>query len=274
MKIAVLGKGGSGKSSISWLLSNHLSTTHNFRTLAIDGDHNMDLTSNLNVDESKVKYFKDFNTKFRSLANMPAKGMWKEYFNCDRVDFKYPNDDSWSEYITTVNKNLDLLVIGLGDQDLMNYNVCSHGVSAPLKYMLPSISLEPNTAIVYDSVAGVDMLNYGIYFGFDLLLIVVEPHKNSIKVAQQISALATIQNLPWKYVINKFESNIILSEFVNTNINNILARISKDRGIEEYDYSQLSPINSLELDKILQYKAPAPLMQPFDRLKQFEINKQ
>jgi CO dehydrogenase nickel-insertion accessory protein CooC1 len=173
-----------------------------------------------------------------------------------------------------VNKNLDLLVIGLGDQDLMNYNVCSHGVSAPLKYMLPSISLEPNTAIVYDSVAGVDMLNYGIYFGFDLLLIVVEPHKNSIKVAQQISALATIQNLPWKYVINKFESNIILSEFVNTNINNILARISKDRGIEEYDYSQLSPINSLELDKILQYKAPAPLMQPFDRLKQFEINKQ
>jgi CO dehydrogenase maturation factor len=274
MKFAVLGKGGSGKSSISWLLSSHLSSGCNIRTLAIDGDHNMDLTTNLNVDESNIKYFKDFNPKFRSLANMPQKGMWKEYFNSNRVDFKYPNDSNWSEYITTVNKNLDLLVIGLGDQDLMNYNVCSHGVSAPLKYMLPSITLDPNTAIIYDSVAGVDMLNYGMYFGFDLILIVVEPHKNSIKVAQQISSLATIQNLPWKYVINKDNSSPIIDEFIQANCEYILARISKDQAIEDYDYSKCSVINTEELDKIVGYKTPDTLANPFERLKQFELNKQ
>jgi CO dehydrogenase maturation factor len=47
MKIVVMGKGGSGKSSLSWLLSKYISKSK--KVVAIDADHNMDLTSNLGI---------------------------------------------------------------------------------------------------------------------------------------------------------------------------------------------------------------------------------
>lgn len=49
MKIAFVGKGGSGKSSLSWLFVKTLESSGS-DVLAIDADHNMDLTSNLGLD--------------------------------------------------------------------------------------------------------------------------------------------------------------------------------------------------------------------------------
>jgi CO dehydrogenase nickel-insertion accessory protein CooC1 len=40
MKIAILGKGGSGKSSVSWLLINYLVSKQENNVLAIDTDNN------------------------------------------------------------------------------------------------------------------------------------------------------------------------------------------------------------------------------------------
>lgn len=274
MKIAILGKGGSGKSSISWLIANVLTKDMNFKTLAIDGDHNMDLTSNLGVNTDDVNFFKGFNTRFRELSGMPTKGMWKEYFSSTKLDFIYPNDPELNEYIKTVSENLELMVIGLGDQDLMNYQVCSHGVSAPLKYLLPTIALSPKSAIVYDSVAGVDMLNYGMYFGFDLLLVVVESHTNSIKVAKQIQSLAKLQGLEVKFLLNKYnpESEQI-REFENENSTDILARISKDEGIESYNYSNVTTSTVNQITNLIESASIKPIDNIYDTLRSFELNK-
>jgi len=53
MKIAFLGKGGSGKSTLATAAVRHLHSTGR-HVLAIDADHNMDLSFNLGADGERV----------------------------------------------------------------------------------------------------------------------------------------------------------------------------------------------------------------------------
>ncbi|NJL63972.1 MAG: AAA family ATPase, partial [Methylacidiphilales bacterium] len=207
MKVAILGKGGSGKSTISWLLSQYLSQVKNIKTLAIDADHNMDLSTCLGVNPYEVKHFKDFNDEFRQLANMPKVGMWREYFKSSPVYFTYPQIEQTEivgKYLTSVNPNLDLIVLGLGDEEIMNSYKCSHALSAPVKHMLPTLNMENGSWLVLDSVAGSDMVNYGLYFAFDCVIAVVEGNVNSIKVANQLHNLINKQGMKLNFILNKY----------------------------------------------------------------------
>ncbi len=55
MKIAVVGKGGSGKSSVSWLLTEHILQNSNKKVLAIDADYNMDFSYLLAPEKTDIK---------------------------------------------------------------------------------------------------------------------------------------------------------------------------------------------------------------------------
>lgn len=275
MKLAILGKGGSGKSSVSWLLSNFLSQDKNHQTLAIDADHNMDLSSSLNFETDDINYFKDFNSEFRKIAGMKQDGMWKEYFNFSPVHFQYPNDPRLNNYIYNISPKLDLMVEGLGDKNLMHSNKCSHSYSAPLKYMLPTLELKENSWVVLDSVAGTDMMNYGLYFGFDVLIVVVEGHTNSIKVAKQIKSLADRQGLRLYFVLNKFnQENQLISDFMLQFKDFILGKIASDLGILEYKYKSVNSQTKKSLEDIYNQISMLPKntdsikkLQEFEKLK-------
>jgi CO dehydrogenase maturation factor len=275
MKLAILGKGGSGKSSVSWLIVNYLSIDKNYQTLAIDGDHNMDLASCLGVDADKTKFFKDFNSEFRRLAGMKEVGMWKEYFDHDAVQFSYPNNSQFTRYITKVNPKLDLIVAGLGDEDLMLSNKCSHALSAPLKYMMPTLELQQDSWIVLDSVAGSDMLNYGLYFGFDVLCVVVEGHINSIKVAKQLKVLTDKQGLKLHFILNKYNpENKLIQEFETENKDWIIGQIPLDMGVLEYDYTRINKTTKDALNSVIANVSKLPRVKDaYENLKQFELAK-
>jgi CO dehydrogenase nickel-insertion accessory protein CooC1 len=51
MKIAVVGKGGSGKSAVSWLLSSYLSLHQKKKVLAVDADYNLNLVQSFSTQE-------------------------------------------------------------------------------------------------------------------------------------------------------------------------------------------------------------------------------
>jgi CO dehydrogenase maturation factor len=279
MKIAVVGKGGSGKSSISWLLSNYLAKDANQQTLAIDSDHNMDLATNLGIEPSNVNHFKDFNKKFRQLSGMPEKGMWKEYFNHPQLEFNYPKDSKISEYITKINEKLDIIVVGLGDEQVMENIICSHGLSAPIKYMIPTLKLEKDTWVVLDSVAGSDMINYGLYFGFDVLICVVESHTNSLKVANQLQYLLKKQGLTLHFIVNKFDSETLddypdFKNFIETNKDLILGYLPLDIEIIKYKYDKISDQTKKELQNIIKkIKGISPMENSYNKLKTFELAK-
>ncbi|MGL4758033.1 MAG: hypothetical protein ACRCXZ_01755 [Patescibacteria group bacterium] len=274
MKIAVLGKGGSGKSTVSWLLSKYFSSIKKVKTLAIDGDHNMDLSTNLGFEIQNPNYFKDFGSEFRKLANMPTKGMWKEYFNNKVVNFSYPEDSFINDYTYKIDSNLDLVIVGLGSDEVMENIACSHGLSAPVKYMMPTLDIKDDVVVIYDSVAGVDMLNYGLYFGFDVLLIIVEGHRNSIKVAEQIMHFAKIQGLNFQFIVNKFDiENQLLSDFVIKYKENIVEFLEYDKGMRDYKFDEVEEKSIRKLDKINQELKKFKSILPFEKLKSFELSK-
>lgn len=285
MKIAILGKGGTGKSTVSWLLSSHLASNKKNNILAIDADHNMDLTSSLGIEITETdKFFHKSNKTFKDLMQIPEGQRWQfqfepEYEGPYWIKFNYkPASDFLSKYIFKLRPNLDLLVTGLGEEDIMYTGMCSHGLSSPFKYLIPRLEMNENCFLVMDSVAGTDMVNYGLYFGFDVVIIVVEGHINSIKVARQLDQVLEKQGTKAYFILNKFNSkNEQITNFISENTvkNRILGEIPIDNEIMNYNYKKISSKTKENLDLILNKIKALPKVSTggLELLKQFEAKK-
>ena len=254
MKIAILGKGGSGKSTVSWLLAKHLSKKN--KVLVIDADHNMDLMANLGitVDSSTPAFYKA-NDEIRKLANMPALGRWAGYMKLQPLLLNYNqnsiNSELLNQYIISVSSNLDLITMGLGEDDIMYGDKCAHGLSAHLKYILPTIQVNTSDTLLIDSVAGADMLNYGLYYGCDFVCVVVEGHKNSIKVATQLLEIAKKQSINLKFILNKYNlDNQIIVDFEKEFEAYIIGKLPNDPKVLDLDFDKISPDLVQALDNL------------------------
>ena len=117
MKIAFVGKGGSGKSTLSHQMTEHL-LTQGYRVLAIDADHNMDLAFNL---------VQDFKGPFLGeLAKGDAR-LALERFSLE------PADAFTERYASRLRDDLRLMVAGPHTDDVLEGKRCSHSLSSPLK---------------------------------------------------------------------------------------------------------------------------------------------
>ena len=254
MKIAFVGKGGSGKSSVSWLAVKTIEDMGSF-VLAIDADHNMDLTSNLGLDPEKTVLMhrteKEFmETLGASDENKVSGLLTKEQGSLPSFTVSPP--DTYTASISTkVSDNISLINIGLGSPDVMFSSKCSHGLSGPLKYYLGLLN-ERDSFVVIDSVAGADMLNYGLYAGIDAVIGVVEPHRNSVKVFEQIQDICRKSHIPCFAVINKPSDNDFYKDFVTKNSNLVLGEIPFDESVMNYDYKNIGVNTKKQMVDVLQ----------------------
>jgi len=272
MKIAIVGKGGSGKSSTSWLLSKFLSQKS--QVLAIDADHNMDLAGIYGLEINQdTNTFHRLHDRFRQEVGLLEDSKWYRIIleNENPHRFSLSPKDSYTKLISHfINQNLDLAVVGLGADDIMFSDRCAHGHSAPLKFYLALLE-EDDSYVVVDGVAGADMVNFGLYNGVDMILGVVEPHINSMKVFRQLLELSRLQNIPMYGVVNKPRENNLYQEIYQDFGNIILGEIKYDEAIIDYEFGKISEhtldsLNNLwnNVEKI--YKKEDTL----ERLKNFE----
>jgi len=185
MIIAFLGKGGSGKSTISSGFVMHQHQTGK-KVLAIDVDHNMDMAYNISPTDNLVYFGDTVGTYLRKLG--VSTNSWRDVFALDPLpEFFFKEEDPFLELAgNKIAENLYLLVAGPHTDTVLSGKMCSHGLATPLKIFLPLLNTNEQEMVVLDEKAGVDGAGTGIPTGVHCVAVVVEPTVASTKAAVQI----------------------------------------------------------------------------------------
>lgn len=240
MRIAICGKGGSGKSTVSWLLAKHLAQSA--PVLAIDADYNMDLAHNLGwTEEAGGRFISQAEGDFYQYLNLTEKDFYVDLpTKTDLKSFTFqPNDTFTQSLVQPAGDNVSLMIAGPTHPNLLYGHRCSHAYVSSLKYYLPL--LQTDCPVIIDSVAGTDMVSYGMYLGVDAVVVVVEPTANSMGVFRQISDITDEFGIPAFAVMNKVVQGRPAAEtFVVRHKSQILAEIPADVSLMEMDWNQIS----------------------------------
>ena len=252
MIIGFLGKGGSGKSSVSSQMALYLNSQHK-SVLAIDADHNMDLASILGFEVGDdTRTFHRVHSEFQQKVGLAQDSKWSRIVLEDRSlpQFSFQPSDEFTQSISyPIHHNLSLQVVGLGAEDVLYSARCAHGHSAPLKFYLPLLN-EGNNQVIIDGVAGADMLHFGLFSGVDMLVGVVEPHINSKKVFEQLRVLAAKLDIPFYGILNKPRDNDLYHQIKQEYKGILLGEIPIDEAILEYKFEALNDITTQALKHI------------------------
>lgn len=164
MIIGFFGKGGSGKTTTCFQFLRAVKHLYpDF--LAVDADHNMDLSFNFGVED--ISPF---------------------------VGRTHPLPEGGS-----------LIAAGPHTEQVFNGEVCSHYLFRPLKAELLNRKDKPDSLVVVDNTAGMDSVGAGIPPLLDVAVVCVEPAMHSLKVGQQIVAALKRFPTPTLIVANKLQ---------------------------------------------------------------------
>lgn len=243
MVIGVLGKGGSGKSTVSTNLVRFLASQEHATVLAIDADHNMDLAYNLGAPET-FPYLGSSMPDLKKIAGLSPEDNYREALlkNTQGLFSLDPKDAFTETYATNLSGNLSLMAAGPQTDDVLADRACSHVLFTALKVYLPLLSLRDGQWVVVDEKAGADGASTGIPTGFDVALVVSEPTVHGMKTARQIASLLDHYEVPYEFVMNKVMEQCDDSDVVSGLGKAPIATIGFDQSFSRFDGSNISPI--------------------------------
>ncbi|WP_406670010.1 carbon monoxide dehydrogenase accessory protein CooC [Methanolobus sp. ZRKC4] len=228
VKIAITGKGGVGKTTLSGTLARMLAR-EGYDVLAIDADADMNLASSLGV-KNPPQPLTDYKDLIEERAGEKG-GMFK---------FNPKVDDIVDKFGVVGPDNVKMLVMGTVEK---GGSGCMCPASAFLRAFLRHAVLKDTSAVILDMEAGIEHLGRGTTRGIDLMIIVVEPGMRSIETAQRIKELSEgidVKNLA--AVINKGTSANIKPRLEELGIP-VLGEIPYDTELVEADFQGLAPID-------------------------------
>jgi CO dehydrogenase maturation factor len=209
MILGFLGKGGSGKSSVATQMALFL-RAQGKAVLAIDADHNMDLSYNLFGGRlPKMRYVSESLKDMQTYIHLPDTTKYSEAFlrNVETRFSLAPQDTVTTTYTTKIEDNLHLMAAGPQTDTVLYGKSCSHSLTTALKVYLPLLNLKENEMVVVDEKAGADGVTTGIVTGIDVGVIVCEPALHSTKTAKQIAELMDFYGTPYVFVGNKINDS-------------------------------------------------------------------
>jgi CO dehydrogenase maturation factor len=250
MKIAVTGKGGVGKTTLTSLLAYAYAAKDN-TVLAIDADPSPCLGDALGFPSELLK-------GIRPIAEMEdlimertgaKKGTYGGYFKIN------PRTDDIPDKYSALHRGIRLLELGAVE---LGHDGCICPESVLLKSLVSHILLYRNEVVLLDMYAGVEHLSRATTDAVDMMLIVAEPTARSLGTASQIRDLAGGLHVQNVYLVGSKVENQADKDFIKENSPGllVLGYLSNDPAVRTADRSRqpvydLAPTLAKEAQEII-----------------------
>ncbi len=196
MKVLICGKGGSGKSTITALLAKSM-VKRRYNVLVVDSDEsNFGLHKQLGLEmpDDFMKYLGGKKTLGEKLMQAYQKGDTISIF-----ENKWKISDIPEAYTVEKGK-IKMMTIGK-IHDLGEGCACPMGALA--RNLLNNMETTSKDVIFVDTEAGIEHFGRGVEEGCDLILMVLDPSYESIRLSEKIKELSETAGKPCCFILNR-----------------------------------------------------------------------
>ncbi|MGW0534238.1 ATP-binding protein [Streptomyces sp. NPDC003032] len=217
MKIAFVGKGGSGKTTLSSLFIRHLAAT-GAPVIAVDADINQHLGPALGLDETDATrlpalgahlplikdYLRGSNPRIPSADTMIKTTPPGEGSRLLRVREDNPVYDACARPLELDDTTVRLMVTGPFTEADLGV-ACYHSKTGAVELCLNHLVDGRDEYAVVDMTAGSDSFASGMFTRFDMTFLVAEPTRKGVSVYRQYKEYARDFGVDLKVVGNKVQ---------------------------------------------------------------------
>ena len=208
MKLAISGKGGTGKSTLAAALA-LLMKKKGWRVLAVDADPDGNLAAALGALPEEMARIIPIS-KQKELIEERTGAKVKQYGQMFKLN---PEVADIAEGYGTNLKGVTLLVLGAIEA---GGSGCACPESVLIRALVTDLVLRRKDALIMDMEAGIEHLGRATAQGVDTLLVMVEPSQRAVDSAHRVARLAAEIGLrDIRFVANKIASTAD-EEFVRT----------------------------------------------------------
>jgi CO dehydrogenase maturation factor len=180
VKIAITGKGGVGKSTLTVLLARAL-RDRGTKVLVVDADPDMNLATLFQIPEGRTI------TPIVEMKELIAERTGTRVGEPAPFFTMNPKVDDIPETFWIDHQGIRLLVMGTVQR---GGGGCACPENAFLRSLLGHLVVNRKDWVILDMEAGIEHLGRGTAIGVDAMLVVVEPNRTSIETAFRIQKLA------------------------------------------------------------------------------------
>jgi CO dehydrogenase maturation factor len=282
MRIAFVGKGGSGKTTLAGIFIEHLNNG-NKNVVAFDADINQQLGRTIGITKKKISKTKSLgqlegeikthlmgeNKRISSIKTLTRTTPPGPGSNLIKCSFNDP-------IIKKGIKHGGITFLRVGDFSEHDIGkACFHAKIIILEIILNHLADTEKDFIIFDMTAGADIFSSAIFSKFDLLCIVVEPTIKSVEVYEQFKRYAKKFNIKIGVIGNKIHCNKDI-RFLKEKIKkeHLLGMISHSEFVMSREREEKTPFEMIEEENKKQLKKICDKMSKLkmNRKKMMEIN--